>query len=117
MKRWNADLERREAVRKPTQALPCVVWVGSDRYEGVLEQVSAQAVVVRMEAVLPDSQEARLTFSTRNGASFVLRAVPVRGHLVPHTLRGLLPPSVVLRLRETTAAYLRWVFSPTLGAS
>jgi hypothetical protein len=111
MRRWNAELERRDAVRTPTR-LPCVVWVGSDRHEGMLEQVSSHAVVVRMKAAPRDAQEAKLTFSTPGGASFALRARPVRGHVVPHTLRGLLPPAVVLHVREPTDAYLRWVDAP-----
>lgn len=76
MRRWNAELERREAVRKPTR-LPRVLWVGSSRYQGVLEQVSAHAVVVRMEGVPPGSHEAKLTFATSNGVSFALRALGV----------------------------------------
>ena len=116
MRRWDAELERREAVRKPTR-LPCVVWVGSHRYEGVLEQASAHAVTVRMEEVPPGSREAKLTFSTPSGVNFALRAVPVRGHIVAHTLRGLLPPSVVLHVREPTDAYLRWVDAPARGSS
>jgi hypothetical protein len=51
MKRWNAELERREVLREPKR-LRCVVWVGSDRHEGVLEQASARAVVVRMTTSL-----------------------------------------------------------------
>lgn len=116
MRRWNAELERREAVRRRTR-LPCTVWIGSDRYEGVLEQVSADAVVVRMKRIPPASHEAKLTFSTPNGVNFALRATPVRGHVVPHTLRGLLPPSVVLHVREPTDGYLRWVDAPPLGVA
>ena len=116
MRRWEAELERREAVRKPTR-LPCVVWVGRHRYEGVLEQASAHSVTVRMEEVPAGSHEAKLTFSTPNGVNFALRAMPVRGHVVPHTLRGLLPPSVVLQVREPTDAYLRWVDAPAPGSS
>jgi hypothetical protein len=111
MQRWNAALERREAIRM-RRRLPCAVWVSNDRYEGVLEEVSAHAVVVRVKAFPPDSHEARLTFSTPNGVNFALRATPVRGHVVAHTLRGLLPPSVVLQVREPTDAYLRWVDAP-----
>ena len=114
MRRWNAELERRDAIRVPRR-LPCVVWVGSDRYEGVLEQASAHAVVVRMEEVLPGSHEAKLTFSTPNGVNFALRAMPVRRHVVAHTLRGLLPASVVLRVREPTGAYLRWLDAPVVA--
>ncbi len=116
MRRWNAELERREVLRVPRR-LPCVVWVGSHRYEGVLEQASAHAVVVRMEEVPPGSHEAKLTFSTPSGASFALRALPVRRHVVAHTLRGLLPALVVLRVRKPTDAYLRWVDAPATGAS
>ena len=114
MRRWNAELERREANRVPRR-LPCVVWVGSDRYEGVLEQASAHAVVVRMEEVPPGTHEARLTFATPNGSSFALRAMPVRRQDVAHTLRGLLPASVVLRVREPTDAYLRWLDAPVVA--
>jgi hypothetical protein len=108
MKRWNEELERRQAMRMHRR-LPCAVWVSSQRYEGVLEEVSPHAVVVRMPAVPPGLEEAKLTFSTPNGTSFALRARPVRGHLVPHTLRDLLPPTVVLHVHEPTDAYLRWV--------
>jgi hypothetical protein len=97
--------------------LPCVVCVGGARYEGLLEQASAHAVVVRMEVVPPGSHEAKLTFAAPNGVSFALRAMPVRRHVVAHTLRGLLPPAVVLRVREPSDAYLRWVDSPALGVA
>ncbi len=115
MRRWNAELERRETVRMPKR-LPCAVWVSNDRYEGVLEQVSAHAVVVRMAAFPSGSHEAKLMFSTPNGVNFALRATPVRGHVVAHTLRDLLPPSVVLQVREPTDAYLRWVDAPPAGS-
>ena len=114
MRRWNEALERREAIRM-ARRLPCAVSVGNDRYEGVLEQVSAHAVVVRMAAFPPGSHEAKLTFSTPGGVSFALSATPVRGHVVPHTLRGLLTPFVVLQLQEPTDAYLRWVDAPPAG--
>ena len=116
MRRWNAELERREAMRMPRR-LACAVWVGSDRYAGALEQVSAHAVVVRMKKVPPGSHEAKLTFSTPGGVDFALRAMPVRERVVANTLRGLLPPSVVLRVLEPTEAYLRWVDAPALGGS
>ena len=116
MRRWNPELERRAAVRKPTR-LACALRIGSERYEGMLEQVSAHAVVVRMKEQPHGSHEAKLTFSTPNGVSLALRATPVRGHAVPHTLRGLLPPSVVLHLREPTDAYLRWVDAPAPSVS
>jgi hypothetical protein len=112
MRPWNADLERREAVRMPTR-LPCAVWVGCDRREGVLEHVSPRCVVVRTEAVVPDSLEVNLSFSAPTGARFTLRAIRVRERAVAHTLRGLLSPSVVLHLREPSDAYLRWVDAPT----
>jgi len=41
----------------------------------------------------------------------------VRERVVANTLRGLLPPSVVLRVLEPTEAYLRWVDAPALGGS
>lgn len=116
MRRWSAELERREAIRRPRR-LPCAVWVGRDRHEGVLEEVSAHAVVVRMEEVPPGLREALLTFATPSGVSFALRAMPVRGRVVSHTLRGLLPPSVVFHVREPTRAYLRWVEEPPAEVS
>jgi hypothetical protein len=115
MRPWNEALERREAIRM-RRRLPCAVWVHNHRYEGLLEEVSAHAVVVRMKAFPPDSCEAQLTFSTPNGMDFALRATPVRGHGVAHTLRGLLPPSLVLQVREPTDAWLRWVDAPAVGA-
>jgi hypothetical protein len=116
MSRWSAELERREADRRPAR-LPCVVWVGSHRYPGLLEQVSAHAVAVRMQELPPGTQEAKLTFSTPEGVRFALRAMPVRRHAVAHTLRGLLAPAVVLHLREPTDAYLRWASAPALDPS
>ena len=116
MRRWSEQLERREAVRRPTR-LRCAVWIGSDRHDGVLEQVSADAVVVRMKPIPPASHEATVTFSTSSGVNFALRAVPVKGHVVPRSLRGVLPPSIVLQVREPTDAYLRWVAAPALGAA
>jgi len=115
MRAWNAALERREAIRM-RRRLPCAVWVHDRPYEGLLEEVSAHAVVVRMKAFPPDSSEARLTFSTPNGTDFALRATPVRGHGVRHTLRDLLPPSLVLQVHEPTDAWLRWVDAPATGA-
>ena len=114
MKRWNEALERREAMRMHRR-LPCAVWVSNHRYEGVLEEVSPHAVVVRMKVVPSDLHEAKLTFSTPTGVKIVLLATPVRGHSVPHTLRDLLPPSVVLQVPEPTDAYLRWVDAPPVG--
>lgn len=116
MRRLNAELERREAVRIPTR-LPCAVWVGLDRREGVLEHVSPHSLVVRTEAVVPDSLEVNVSFSAPSGVRFTLRAMRVRERAVAHTLRGLLPPSVVLHLREPSDAYLRWVNAPTPGVA
>ncbi len=116
MRRWNADLERREAARMPTR-LPCAVWVGSVRHAGMLEQASAHSVGVRMEKLLPGSHEAKLTFSTPKGVHFALRAVPVRGHVAAHTLRGVLAPWVVLQVRVPADAYLRWLNTPVLDVS
>jgi hypothetical protein len=115
MRSWNEALERREAIRM-RRRLPCAVWVHNHRYEGTLEEVSAHAVVVRMKAFPPDAGEARLTFSTPNGMDFALRATPVRGHVVAHTLRSLLPPSLVLQVREPSDAWLRWVDAPATCA-
>ena len=114
MRRWNAELERREAIRMPRR-LACVVWVGSKRYEGVLEQASAHAVVVRMKEVPTGSHEARLTFSTPNGVNLALRAMPVRRDVVAHTRAACCPASIVLRVREPTDAYLRWLDVPVVG--
>lgn len=116
MTRWNAELERREAMRT-AKRLRCAIWIGGDRHDGVLEQVSAHAVEVRMKAVPPGAHEAKLTFSTPDGVDFALRAMPVRGRIVPHTLRGLLPPTVVMQVLEPTDAFLRWVDAPAVGAS
>jgi hypothetical protein len=82
----------------------------------VLEQLSAKAVVVRIKR-LPAVHEGTLTFSTPCGMSFALRALPVRGDVVPRSLRGVLPPSVVLQVHEPTDAYRRWVDAPTRGAA
>ena len=114
MRPWNADLERRNAIRVPKR-LPCALWVSNRRYDGVVEQVSPHAVVVRMPAVPPGLREAKLTFSTASGVSFALLAKPVRGHTVAHTLSRLLPPSVVLHVPEPTDAYLRWVDALPVG--
>jgi hypothetical protein len=116
MQRWNSEFERREAMRM-AKRLPCAVWVGSDRYEGVLEQVSARAVLVRTEADVPAAQEAKLTFSTPDGATVVLRTQPAPRRVVAHTLRGLLPRRVVMHVLEPTDAYLRWVHAPAVPAS
>ncbi len=102
---------------RTSKRLPCTVWVGSDRHEGVLEQVSAHAVVVRMKELPPGSHEAKLTFSTPDGVDFVLRTMPVRGRVVPHTLRSLIPPCVVMHVLERPDAYLRWVDAPAVGVS
>jgi hypothetical protein len=105
---WNEELERRNAIRVPKR-LPCALWVSRHRYDGVVEQVSPQAVVVRLPVVPPDLREAKLTFPGPDGMKFALRARPVRGHTVAHTLSRLLPPSLVLHLDAPTDAYLRWV--------
>jgi len=116
MRRWNAELERREAVRRPTR-LPCAVWVGLDRREAVLEQVSPRSLVVRTEAAVPASQEVNVSFSAGAGTRFTLRAMRVRERDVPRSLRGSLPPSFVLHLHEPSDAYLRWVDAPSGSAS
>ena len=67
--------------------------------------------------VPPASREAKLTFSTPDGVNFALRTMPERGRVVAHTLRGLIPPSVVLHVLEPTDAYLRWVDAPAVGES
>ena len=108
MRPWNDELERRNAIRVPKR-LPCAVWVSNHRYDGVVEQVSPQAVVVRLPVVPPGLNEAKLTFPGPDGVQFALRARPVRGHTVAHTLSRLLPPSLVLHLDAPTDAYLRWV--------
>jgi hypothetical protein len=116
MRRWNDELERREAVRRPTR-LPCALAIGTARYDGVLEQVSAGAVVVRIKRAIPPAHEGTLTFATPCGLRFALRALPVRGDVVPRTLRDVLPPSVVLQVREPTDAFRRWVDAPIRGAA
>lgn len=116
MRRWNAELERREAVRIPMR-IPCAVWVGLDRREGVLEQVSPHSLVVRTQAVVPDSLELNVSFTAPTGVRFTLRAMRLRERSVAHTLRGLLPPCVVLHLREPGDDYLHWVNAPIAGVS
>jgi hypothetical protein len=111
MKRWAEELERREAVRM-RQRLACAVWVDDDRHEGVLEQVSARAVLVRMDDAPHPAGEVRLTFSTPDGVDIALRTIPAKERVVAHAHRGLIPPCVVMHVLEPTDAFLRWIEEP-----
>ena len=108
MQRWTEELERRDAIRT-RQKLACEVWLGAVRHKGVLEQVSARSVLVRLNELPRSAEEARVRFATPDGAVIALRTIPEQARVAPHGIRALLPPCVVMHVVEPPDAYLRWV--------
>lgn len=107
MTSWIQELDRRESHRTPTR-IPCAVWVDGDPHEGIIEDVSPSAILVRTPARPAPGSEARVTFSTAGGLDLVLRTAAATGRAIPHTLRFLTSPGVVMRVIEPSAEYLRW---------
>jgi hypothetical protein len=111
MPKWCEDLDRR-GVARSARRLPCVVRVAGAEHEAVVEQVSAQAVLVRMESDPAPARDAELEIATPDGVALVLRTALAKPRPVPYRLRGLVPTGVVMHVLEPTDAFLRWVEEP-----
>lgn len=108
MRRLDEALERREQLRV-SQRLGCALLVGGRRYEGVLADLSADAVLVQMDAELPCGTDVVVSLGVPKGEIVVIEATVRERRAVARSLASATAGATLLRVEDPPAAWLRFV--------
>jgi len=110
MKRFVAELERRDHPRVRAE-LPCSLLVSGDCHDGIVCDLSEDAVRVRTVARPKAGTGAVIVFHSQCGERFALETSVPEWRTVSRSLSACTEDQAVLRLESPPAGYRRWVRS------
>ena len=108
MKRFVAELERRDSPRVRAE-LPCSLLVAGECHEGIVCDLSEEAVRVRTVAPPRPGNGAVIVFHSQCGERFALEATVPEWRTVSRSLSSCTEDQAVLQLESPPAGYVRWV--------